>query len=437
MNKEPDSGESTRPATDVRMRGFVHRATVEAALRWIDERCLPIHGTSLPAIDSANRILAEDIVSPVNVPCFKRSMMDGYAVRAADVAGSTTYSRQPLQVIGHAMPGQECDAAVEPGQAVRIMTGAPMPRGADSVLPVELSESDDEKLVSDAGGVNLPTVVYAIDEVAPLKNVGQVGEDIAEGETVFQSGRRLRPQDVGLLASIGVAKVQVMERPRVKLIVTGNELLPPGSTPSGFQIVDSNSPMIAALVERDGGRLEYPGILPDDPEVIREALGQPSDVILVSGGSSVGVEDHAPQLVSEMGELAMHGIAMRPSSPTGIGKIGNAIVVLLPGNPVSCLCAYDFFAGRIIRQLAGRRRQWPYQVRRFKLARKISSQVGRLDYARVQIVEDRAEPLAISGASMLSSTTRADGFTVVPADLEGYAPDTEVDVYLYDSVVAP
>jgi molybdopterin molybdotransferase len=218
----------------------------------------------------------------------------------------------------------------------------------------------------------------------------------------------------------------------VRIIVTGDELLPPGSRPNGFRIVDSNSPMLSALIQRDGGMVLNPGIVPDDPQRIREALLDQADVMLVSGGSSVGQEDHAPQLVAELGALTFHGMAMRPSSPTGIGRIGSRWVFLLPGNPVSCLCAYDFFAGPAIRMLAGRRWEWPYPVFRATLARKIASAIGRVDYARVQLRETLVEPLAVSGASLLSSTTRADGFVVIPQDSEGYGEGAEVDVLLYD-----
>ena len=154
--------------------------------------------------------------------------------------------------------------------------------------------------------------------------------------------------------------------------------------------------------------------------------------MLVSGGSSVGKEDYAPALLARHGELAIHGIAMRPSSPTGLGKLDGRLVFLLPGNPVSCLCAYDFFAGRAIRACGGRTADWPYRPRLLPLTRKLVSTVGRVDYARVKCHGDAVEPLAISGASMLSSTTRADGFVIVPQDSEGYPAESQVLVHLYD-----
>jgi molybdopterin molybdotransferase len=248
---------------------------------------------------------------------------------------------------------------------------------------------------------------------------------------VQPAGRVLRPQDIGVLSSIGVGEVSVIRRPRVRIMITGNELLPAGTSPEGFRIADANGPMLAALVSRDGGEPISSDIIPDNPEAIRNALLQPADVVLVSGGSSVGQEDFVPKLLAEHGELAVHGIAMRPSSPTGMGRLDGRLVFLLPGNPVSCLCAYDFFAGRAIRAWGGRSRDWPYRRVRVRLSRKLVSTVGRVDYARVIVRGDEAEPLAVSGASILSSTTRADGFVIVPADSEGQPPGAEVEVFLY------
>jgi molybdopterin molybdotransferase len=204
-----------------------------------------------------------------------------------------------------------------------------------------------------------------------------------------------------------------------------------GTPPEGFRITDANGPMLAALVKRDGGEALGGPIVPDDPDAILAALREEADVIVVAGGSSVGQEDHVPTLLAEHGELAIHGIAMRPSSPTGLGRLDRKLVFLLPGNPVSCLCAYDFFAGRAIRALGGRCREWPYRRTVARLERKLVSVVGRVDYARVYVRGVCAEPVAIGGASVLSSVTRADGFVVVPMDSEGFPEGAEVEVYLY------
>jgi molybdopterin molybdotransferase len=245
----------------------------------------------------------------------------------------------------------------------------------------------------------------------------------------------VRPQDLGLLASLGVAAVPVVRRPRISILITGDELLPAGSRPEGYRIVDSNSVMLAALAVRDGGEPSGQPLIPDRREAVREAiLAADADVLLVSGGSSVGQEDHAPTVLAELGELVVHGVALRPASPAGVGFLGGRPVFLIPGNPVSCLCAYDLFAGRAIRKLGGRSPELPYRRAQVPLAAKVSSAVGRVDYVRVRLREGQAEPLAVSGASLLSTTTAADGFLLVPRDSEGHPAGEVVTVYLYDGV---
>jgi molybdopterin molybdotransferase len=390
--------------------------------QWLQMHVYALPAEEVATITAAGRVLAEEIVSQVAVPSFPRAMMDGYAVQAADTSGASPYSPLPLHVVDEALAGRPARQSVRPGQAIRSMTGSLLPPGADAVVPVEFVREER------AAGQ-----VWVLAELAPGKHVARPGDDVAVGQRVLPRGRRLRPQDLGVLASLGITQVRVVRQPTVRVVVTGDELVPPGATPQAAQIVDSNSPMLVALVQRDGGIVRHPGIVPDDPPAILAALADDADVILVSGGSSVGQEDHAPRLVAAHGQLIFHGIAMRPSSPAGLGRLGDRLVFLLPGNPVSCLCAYDFFAGRAIRSLGGRPRDWPYRQCRRRLRYKLVSVVGRVDYARVRVVDGEVEPLAISGASILSSTTRADGFVVIPEDSEGYAAGTEVDLYLYDN----
>lgn len=411
--------DKTSANDDVRMRGFTRRTTVADALVWLDSQLNRLPAEAVALCEAAGRVLASDVAAGVDVPGFVRSMMDGFALRATDTLGASPYNRLSLEVVGQSMPGRPWGGLVARGQAVRIMTGAPLPAGADAVLPAEFVEIDGHRILAQGA-------------VSPGKHVGQVGEDIAAGSTVLHTGRVLRPQDIGVLASIGVGQVDVVRRPRVRIVVTGDELLPAGSKPEGARIVDSNGPMLEALIAQNGGLSINPGIVPDRPEAILDAIRSEAELVLVSGGSSVGQEDHAPVLVAEHGQLAVHGIAMRPSSPTGMGILDRRLVFLLPGNPVSCLCAFDFFAGRAIRVLGGRSSDWPHRRRSARLARKIVSAVGRLDYVRVRLVEGRVDPLAIGGASVLSSTTRADGFVIVPPDSEGHPPGAEVEVFLYD-----
>jgi molybdopterin molybdotransferase len=406
---------------DVRMRGFQARSTVDEALAWVDAHTTPLPSESVSLAEAWGRILAADVTARVNVPSFVRSAMDGYAVRGEETTGAGAYNPIELRVIGESFPGRPASVSVETGTCVRIMTGAPLPAGADAVLPVEETEVARDGFIA------------AIGSVSPEKHVGKIGEDVAAGQTLLNAGRSLRPQDVGLCAAVGVNEVAVVRRPRVALLVTGNELAAAGTPLGPYQIYDSNTDMLRGLVARDGGALVDVIRLTDDREAIRRALLETeADVLLFSGGSSVGAEDHAPSLVASEGVLAIHGIAMRPSSPAGMGTVRDRIVFLLPGNPVSCLCAYDFFAGRAIRRLGGRSADWPYPIETRVVARKLGSVVGRVDYARVRFDDGgEVEPLATSGASILSSTVRADGFVLIPAESEGYGPGTTIDVRRY------
>jgi molybdopterin molybdotransferase len=412
---------------DVRMRGFRRRAEVADVLALLESRTAPLPGEAVPLLEAAGRVLAEAVVSGVNVPGFARSAMDGFAVCASDTA-----SARALTVVGEAFPARPFAGEVKPGEAVRIMTGAPMPPGADAVLMAELAQVDP-------GGR-----VAARAAVAAGKHVIRVGEDVAKGATVLPAGRSLRPQDVGLLASIGAASIPCVRRPRVAILVTGNELLPPGTPPAGFQIVDSNSPMLAALATRDGADIRGVRYVRDDFAAIREAIlaaSREADVILVSGGTSVGTEDHAPRVAAELGELAVHGIAMRPAGPLGVGFLSghqpahtgrSPVLFLIPGNPVSCLCAYDLFAGRVIRRLGGRSWELPYRKVVRALAGEITSAAGRVDYVRVKVEGQGVTPLATGGASNLSGAVAADGFMLVPRDLDRLKVGEAVEVWLYD-----
>ncbi|MDM0044842.1 molybdopterin molybdotransferase MoeA [Variovorax dokdonensis] len=416
---------SSRPpsiSSDVRMRGFSQRAEVGVGLNWIDANAQALPGEDVSLDDVVSRVLSVDVSAAIAVPEFNRAAMDGFALRGAETTGAGEYNPLEFKVVGQSMPGRPFEGGIAPQSAIRIMTGAPVPEGVDSVVPAEYATEQNGMLV----------ITRA---VAPGQHVGHVGEDIALGSTVLSAGRRLRPQDAGVAASLGLPRLAVVRQPRVRLLVTGNEVRAPGESKKPFEIFDANSSMLRGLVRRDGGIVESHVRLGDDPSSIREAMARPgADVLLISGGSSVGTEDHAPRLLAELGELAVHGVAMRPSSPAGMGRVGETLVFLLPGNPVSCLCAYDFFAGRAIRRLGGLPAQWPYRQTQAVVARKIVSQIGRVDYVRVRLGAEGVEPLALSGASMLSSTTRADGFVVVPADSEGHGPGSDVTVHLYEYV---
>ncbi|HKB03596.1 MAG TPA: gephyrin-like molybdotransferase Glp [Gemmataceae bacterium] len=408
------------PFFDVRMRGFPARTDVDEAVALIRKRVSSLGPESVPVDGAAGRVLAKAVTAEVPVPHFDRAAFDGFALRAADTAGAARDHPVPLRVVGEALPARPFGRAIGVGEAVRIMTGSPIPVGADAVLPAEHArESNGELTIAEP--------------VGQWKNVGRVGEDVSLGRTVLPARRVLRPQDLGLLSSIGIAQVDVVRRPRVAILITGDEILPPGSKPTGFKIVDSNSVILRALIGRDGGEALPTNHLADRPDAIRAAMtADDRDVLLMSGGTSVGREDHTPRLVAELGELPIHGLALRPASPAGIGFIRNRPVFLLPGNPVACLCAYDLFAGRAVRLLGGRSDELPYRTVERPVAGRIESPVGRVEYARVTVGPDGVRPVPVTGASVLSSTVAADGFVLVPKERHGYAPGEVVTVHLYD-----
>ena len=341
----------SKAGRDVRMQGFAKRHTVEAALAWLDVSCARSTAELVP-------------LAPPRAACWLplSSAMSMFPVSIARRWTAMPLSRIhgrrdrrttgcTLTVVGDALPGLPVRGGRHRGEAVRIMTGAPMPAGADAVLPAEFAEvtgeSPDQRR-------------RALDGVARQER-RPAGRRHRRGTTMLDAGRVLRPQDLGVLSSIGLAEARVIRRPRVRLVITGNELLPAGSRPHGFQIADANGPMLAALVERDGGLVDFPGLVRDDRDAILAALQADADVVIVSGGSSVGIEDLAPMLVATHGELAVHGIAMRPSSPTGLGRLGHRLVFLLPGNPVSaCAPTTSSPAARSARW-ADCRKAWPYR----------------------------------------------------------------------------
>ena len=405
---------------DVRMRGFLRRTPVPVLLSRIEQHCPPLPAEVTLVTEAWGRVLAETLTAPVDVPHFNRAAMDGFAVRGEETFGASAYNPIPLQVVGQSLPGKPFAGEVSAGTTVRIMTGAPLPQGADAVLMAELAEA-----VGDS--------IQVAEAVPPEKHVGKIGEDVRAGALLFRQGRCLRPQDVGMLTSVGIPEVAVIRKPTVELLITGSELLAPGTQPSGVQIVDSDSVMLRSLVKRDSGNLLGIQHLPDDREPLRKALlDSTAEVVIVTGGTSVGLEDHAPTLLSELGELLVHGIPMRPAAPMGFGLLGERKVFLLPGNPVSCFCAYDCFVARALRLLGGRNPDWPYATQTVRLKTKISSQIGRIEYVRLRLDDDGAEVLASGGASILSSTTQADAFFLTEEESEGIAAGETISVWRYD-----
>ena len=270
------SASDSSRSRDVRMRGFQSRTPVAQVLTWIDDEVRTLEGESVELAEANGRVLAADVISPIDVPAFDRAAMDGFALKSDETNGAGDYNPLPFSVVGQSMPGRPFTGSVGAGQAVRIMTGAPLPEGADAVIPAEFAVERDG-------------VAQITDSVPRLKHVGRTGEDVQSGTTLLSAGHRLRPQDVGLIASLGQPHVEVIRAPRVRLLITGNELVEPGEHRGEWQIFEANSFIVAGLIPRDGGVLTERIRCPDDRDAIAEAMTTPgADVVLVSGGSSVG-----------------------------------------------------------------------------------------------------------------------------------------------------
>ena len=405
---------------DVRMRGFRSRAGVEEVVAWIDAIEAPWRIDEVSLDDAPGRVLARDVASDVDVPSFRRAAMDGFALAGASTFGATDGEPLTLRIVGDVRPGEDASLVVPVGCAARIRTGARVPDGVDAVLPAEFADVEGEWL-------------RVRGEVPPQRHVGSIGEDVVRGATILERGRVVRPQDVGLASAIGLARLPVVRRVSVLIVTTGSEVLPPGTRPVGTRIADANGPMLSALARRDGAVVRTLGPIPDGDERLEEAITRAdADVVVVAGASSVGPDDVAPSLAARHGRLVFHGIAVRPASPTGFALVANRPVALLPGNPVSALCAYDLFVGRLVRRLGGRSSAMPYPTIVRPLARKLVSELGRTDYVRVRFESDLVVPLTASGAGILSTAVRGDGFVIVAAASEGFGEGTNVCVHLYD-----
>jgi molybdopterin molybdotransferase len=392
-------------------RIFKERTSVGEALRLFLGNISPSGKTERISIEACTgRVLAETMVSRRDVPHYRRAEIDGYSVRASDTLGASPSSPVMLHISDH----------VEEGSAVWVHTGAVVPAGADAVVMVE-----DTSAAGDI--VEIKAQVY------PKRNVGQIGEDIRNGDMVFEEGHLLRPCDATVLASLGYDKVKVYQKPVIAVIPTGDELVsrkksldipPPG------MVLETNGLMAALYVEKWGGIPRCIGIVPDNPNSIKKAIeiNLDADMILLSGGTSVGVRDHAPEVVASLGKLLVHGIGSNPGKPTALGIINEIPVVCLPGFPVAGLVALYFFVRPGIQKLASMP-EVPGLILKRCLAKKISSRIGYVDFIHVVFEGNRVRPLAGAKTGALSSVSKADGFVLVPENVEGYEEGEEVDVY--------
>jgi putative molybdopterin biosynthesis protein len=368
--------------------------------------------------DAFGRILAEDIVSGVDVPGFDRVMLDGYAVRAEDTFWADEDNPVELKVIGVASAGHPFPGEVGEREAVEVATGAPMPRGANSVVKEEFTVRKGDSIL----------VMRA---VAPGENVQGAGSDVRVGETVAYRGTRLSAREIGILAAVGIREVEVLSKPRVGIFSTGDELAQPGEPLEYGKIYDVNSSSLMASVLEDGGEPKFLGILPDDYEAIRDSLKreiEKFDIILISGSTSVGAGDVMYRVLEELGPpgVIVHGIAMHPGKPTVIAEARGKLVIGLPGYPTSCLTVYREIVSPLIRKWSGKPLETGKEVIG-RAAERIIGERGRRDLLPVHVVKDE-EYLVFpvpTGSEAISTLSRADGY-VEMEELEEIIEEGEV-----------
>jgi molybdopterin molybdotransferase len=370
------------------------------------------------------RVPAEPLRAPHDLPGFARSTVDGYAVRAADTYGASEGLPSYLDVTGAVAMGRAPDVAVAAGGAVAMPTGGVIPDGADAVVMVEHTQEA------------MTGTIEVVRPVAPGDGLVRADEDARAGAEVLPAGRPLRAQDLGLLAAAGVTSVAVHARPRVAIVSTGDEVVPPATGQLGVgEVRDASAVALAALVRQAGGAPELRGIVPDDHAALAAALRDAvasSDVVVVSAGSSVGARDETAAVVAELGAPGIwtHGIALRPGKPTLLAEAGDVPVIGLPGNPRSALVVFRLVGMPVVRLVGGMSAPPPEPRVRARLGRDIPSAAGRLDIVQVAVRDGVATPL-FGASALLSVLTAADGYVVVSDDATGLPAGREVEVTLY------
>lgn len=382
--------------------------TVDTALQQIRNAITPLRGYERCGLrDAFNRILAENVTSPLNVPAYINSAMDGYAVNSDDLPAEG--SRQ-LQVIGTAFAGTPFEGAVGKGQAVRIMTGAMVPEGSDTVVMQEQAERDGDTLTIHSG--------HQVGE-----NVRQIGEDIAKGGVVLTAGKKIRGAELGLLASLGIAEVSVKRRLRVATFSTGDELCSIGETLRPGQIYDSNRYSLYGMLRALNVEHIDMGVIRDDPEAIRNAFITAStiaDVLITSGGVSVGDADYVKQTLDELGQVNFWKIKMKPGKPLAFGQLNQAVFFGLPGNPVSVMATFYQIVQPSLRYLMGQDTTVPVRLK-VRTAERLKMRPGRQDFQRGILERSAQGELTVrstgnQGSHILSSMSLANCFIILPAE---------------------
>ncbi len=399
----------------------------EARATFIDNLPVSVQTESISTYEALGRVTAAPLRSPMALPAFPRSTVDGYAVRAADTLGASESLPAYLSVVGEVPMGQAATVKVDPGQTVIVHTGGMIPSGADAVVMVErtqrLSDQDIEVLRPVADG----------------ENIINVGEDILEGDEILPAGHLLRPQDIGGLLAVGLTEVTVARRPRVALIATGDEVIPPSESLGPGQVRDINTYTLSGLVERAGGEPWALGIILDRFEALKaaaiRALAE-ADVVIISAGSSVSVRDITGDVINQLGQpgVLVHGISFRPGKPTILAVCDGKPVVGLPGNPVSAMVVFELLVTPMLWRWQGLTHPPEARTAKARLARNVASVAGREDRVQVRL-EQRDDGLwadpVFGKSNLIFTLVKADGMIKVPLDKTGLSAGELVEVRLY------
>jgi molybdopterin molybdotransferase len=406
------------------MNEFFQVLSIEAVMAF-RQQFTQVSGENVRLDDALDRVVSEDIVAPADVPGFDRATMDGFAVQSASTFGASESNPAYLEVVGSVHMGRAPDIRVGAGQAARVPTGGMLPAGSDAVVMVEHTD------VIDA------TTVEIHRSVAPGQHMVARDEDVPAGQVVLPGGCRLKPQHIGMLAAIGRCEVPVFRRPRVGIISTGDEVLPPDRIPAPGQIRDINSHTLSALVQAAGGVFTRYGIVDDDAKRLlatcEQALAE-NDMVLVSGGSSVGIRDLTYETLEALpqSQILVHGVSIRPGKPTILAQCGSKAFWGLPGHVTSAMIVFMVLVKPFLEHVGGCVTQPPQPVQA-RLSRNLPSVQGRVDYVRVRLKtrgdELWAEPL-MGQSGLIHTMTSADGLIAVPLNSEGLDQGAPADVFL-------
>lgn len=401
------------------MRPFTQTLSLDEALARLEAVATTVEGTERLALDEASgRVVAQSAIATRDVPPFDRSAMDGYAVLAADLSGATDLAPVGLALAGAVYTGDAPTARMEPGTCFEVATGAPVPAGADAVVMVEDTSREGNQ-------------VRFRQPVRLRQNITSRGSDVRAGEAALSAGDLLTPARLGALAAVGLAVVDVYRKPVVAIASTGNELVEPGQPAGPGQIYDINRHTLKALVEQHGGVARLHRSAADDLDGLRQAIDgmHAADLIVLSGGSSVGARDLVVDLVRERGEVVFHGIAVKPGKPTLLATLGRQLLLGMPGNPTSCLSNGYILLVPLLRRMA-RLPAWRPERVRAPLATTIASRAGRHQFYSVRLEDGRVHP-AFKGSGDITSLSRADGYIEIPANVDRVDEGTEVVVTLF------